>query len=215
MGHRLRLEEFEAAQPLDRSAENPSREAEQTAVQSAEVLEKARLEGYEKGYREGWDDATRAEIDEQSRIGTEFARNLQDLGFTFQEARSHVMHALEPLLMGMVNRFLPDLISRTIGQTILDELIPLAASAADQPIEIVLSPQSRPAIEPLLTSAKGTPFTLIEEPTLAEGQIFLRSGTNEREIDFTRAIDQIGTAINGLYELNEKAFQNGRSQQAS
>ncbi|GKY86673.1 flagellar biosynthesis protein [Sinisalibacter aestuarii] len=173
-----------------------------------DAAEQARLQGYEAGYQAGWDDAVRSEAEAQGRIGAEFARNLQDLGFTFHEARSHVMQALEPLLTGMVERVLPDLISRTIGQTIIEELLPLASAAADTPIQVVVSPASLPALEPML-AASTVPFDLVEEPTLAEGQVFLRSGRLERHIDFTRAVDQIGTAINGLYELNEKAFHNG------
>ncbi len=176
---------------------------------SAEEVEKIRLEGYEAGYQAGWDDATRAESEDQSRIGAEFARNLQDLGFTFHEARSHVMHALEPLLTGMVEKVLPSIVSETIGQTIVEELLPLASQAADTPIEVVVSPSSRPALEEMLADATSVPFLLHEEESLAEGQVFLRSGKTEKHLDLTGAVDRIGKAINGLYELNEKAFQHG------
>ncbi|HHC29099.1 MAG TPA: hypothetical protein ENK80_00810 [Rhodobacterales bacterium] len=53
------------------------------------------------------------------------------------------------------------------------------------------------------------PYTLVEEPTLAEGQVFLRSGHSERHIDFADAVSKIGAAINSLYQLNEKAIHNG------
>lgn len=175
----------------------------------AEQLERMRLEGYEQGYQAGWDDAVKAEAEAQDRIGAEFARNLQDLGFTFHEARQHVMHALEPLLAGMVEKVLPELITRTIGQSVIEELLPMASEAADAPIEIVVSPESRAALEPLLAEATSVPFTLIEEPSLAEGQIYLRSAKTERDIDLTGAVDRIGAAIRDLYQLNEKAFQNG------
>lgn len=178
-------------------------------VITPEMLESTRLESYEAGYRAGWDDAAAAELKEQSRIGAEFARNLEDLGFTFHEARAHVMQALEPLLTGMVHRVLPKLVSETMGQTIVEELLPLATQAADTPVEVVVSPASRPVLEALLATSTVVPFTLVEEPTLAVGQVFLRSGKTERHIDFASAIDRIGTAIAGLYELNEKAFRNG------
>lgn len=216
MTSRLLLEEFDAAELASardtRKAEAPAGAATADPAPPmfpAEAVEKARLEGYEAGYKAGWDDATRSEAEEQSRIGAEFARNLQDLGFTFHEARAHVMQALEPLLAGMVERVLPKLVSDTIGQTIVEELLPLASAAADTPIEVVVSPASRPALDALLARATAIPFTLIEEPTLAEGQVFLRSGKTERHIDFTTAVDRIGTAIEGLYDLNEKAFQHG------
>lgn len=210
MTSRLRLEEFDETHLASSRPKRQDSEAAESAAQfPAEAVEKARLEGYEAGYKAGWDDAARSEAEEQSRIGAEFARNLQDLGFTFHEARSHVMQALEPLLSSMVERVLPRLVSETIGQTIVEELLPLASSAADTPIEVVVSPVSRPALDALLSRATAIPFTVIEEPTLAEGQVFLRSGKTERHIDFTSAVDRIGTAIEGLYDLNEKAFQHG------
>ncbi len=212
MTAKLQLEVFDEGDLASVKAVRPAPEPAPAPVAPAispEMLERARLEGYENGYKAGWDDAAKAEAEEQSRIGAEFARNLQDLGFTFHEARSHVMQALEPLLAGMVERVLPRLVSETIGQTIIEELMPLASAAADTPIEIVVSPASRAAIEGLLARESAVPFTLKEEPTLSEGQVFLRAGKLERHIDFTNAVDQIGTAINGLYELNEKAFRHG------
>ena len=221
MALHLLLEEFsqsdQASQPSaprhhaepDAAAAAPGAASSPEPAITADMLEKTRLESYEAGYKAGWDDATRAEADEQGRIGAEFARNLQDLGFTFHEARAHVMQALEPLLAGMVERVLPRLVSETMGQTILEELLPLATEAADTPIEVVVAPQSRAVLDSLLTGATTVPFALIEESTLAPGQVFLRSGKTERHIDFATAIDRIGTAIEGLYDLNEKAFRNG------
>ncbi|OIP84228.1 MAG: flagellar biosynthesis protein [Rhodobacterales bacterium CG2_30_65_12] len=207
MSARLFLEEFTPNPPAPSPA-SPAPATTMATAASPEIVEQARLEGYEAGYKAGWDDAVRVEGESQGRIGAEFARNLQDLGFTFHEARSHVMQALEPLLTGMVERVLPELVSRTVGQTIVEELLPLASQAADAPIDVVVSPASRAALEPMLRDA-AVPFTIVEEPTLAEGQVFLRSGKIERHIDFASAVDQIGTAINGLYQLNEKAFRNG------
>lgn len=176
---------------------------------NAEELEKSRLSGYEAGYQAGWDDCIKSEADEQNRIGVEFARNLQDLGFTFHEARSHIMQGLEPLLLGMLEKVLPNLVSATIGQTIIEELLPLAAVAADTPIEVVVPPSARAAIEPILNTVSAVPFILIEDPTLPEGQIFLRSGSAEKHLDLVGVIERIGIAISTLYDLNEKAFKHG------
>jgi flagellar assembly protein FliH len=202
------LETFDLASPIGRpgtpgAARSPAPEI------TPEMLERTRLEGYETGYKSGWDDATRATAEDRDRIGAEFARNLQDLSFTFHEARAHVIHALEPLLGGILDQLLPRLVSETLGQTIVEELLPLAAAAADTPIEVVVGPASRPALEVLLDGAVSVPLTLVEEETLAEGQVYLRSGGLERELDFPAALTRIRAAIAALYDLNEKAFQNG------
>ncbi|MAM61863.1 flagellar biosynthesis protein [Maritimibacter sp. UBA3975] len=210
---RVPLEDFgtesRSAPPNPGEPVRTSGQAVPQAAPSAEDLEKARLAGYEVGYQAGWDDAARSEAEDKSRIGAEFARNLQDLGFTFHEARAHVMQALEPLLAGMVEKVLPRLVSETLGQTIIEELMPLAANAADAPIEVVVTPESRPLLENMLDQATSVPFRIVEEATLAEGQVYLRTGKLERRIDMSQAVDRIGSAIQGLYQLNEKAFENG------
>lgn len=215
MPPRFTLEEFSPEDlasrptPTAKADSAPAAPAPPRQEITPDMVERARLEGYETGYKAGWDDASRAEAENQGRIGADFARNLQDLGFTFHEARSHVMHALEPLLTGMVERVLPELILQTMGQTVVEELLTLAADAADAPIDVMVNPASRAALEAHLANDSSVPFSLVEEPTLAEGQVYLRSGKIERQIDFTTAIERIGAAIDGLYELNEKAFQNG------
>lgn len=172
-------------------------------------LEAARLTGYEAGYQAGWDDAAKADDETRDRISAEFARNLQDLGFTFHEARSHVMQSLEPLLSIMVEKVLPKLVSDTIGQAIVEEILPLAANAADTPIQILVYPEGRTMLESLVSQNNTVPLEIVEESTLTEGQVYMRLGNTEKQIDLAGAVDRIGEAITGLYEINEKALQNG------
>ena len=70
--------------------------ARTTVVMDVGALEDLRILAYEQGYTAGWDDAAAAQTDDQSRIKADFARNLQSLGFTFQEARMHVLRAIHP-----------------------------------------------------------------------------------------------------------------------
>ncbi len=201
------LEEFTA--DTVRTEARPAPAQPQTPSIAPEEAERMRLAGYEAGYQAGWDDAIRQGNEEQARITADFARNIQDLGFTFHEARAHVMHTLEPLLKSMVEKVLPKLVSDTLGQTIMEELLPLAANAADSPIELVMSPSCRATIEPLLQHDSPLPITLVEEETLAEGQVFFRLGNVERHLDLDATIERIGAAIHDLYQLNERTLQNG------
>ncbi|MDA5092829.1 flagellar biosynthesis protein [Aliiroseovarius sp. KMU-50] len=201
------LEDFDHSEtaPVKKASAVPAN----TPALSESDLEAARLSGYETGYQAGWDDASKADEDQRDHISAEFARNIQDLGFTFHEARSHVMKSLEPLLAGMVEKVLPNLVSETIGQAIVEELLPIAADAADAPIQVVIYPDGRETLDALLTQNTSLPLEIIEEDTLAEGQVYLKMGSIEKQIDLTGAIHSIGQAISGLYTINEKAKQNG------
>jgi flagellar assembly protein FliH len=168
-------------------------------------LEEAKLTAYDTGYAAGWEDAAAAQSGDQSRIGADLARNLQSLGFTYQEARKHVLRALEPLLQEMVGRLLPELARETLAPIVLDVLMPMAERMADAPVTLVLNPVARPAVEALLEQATGMPMTIVEEPSLGEGQVYLRIGATETRIDLNRATAEITAAVRGFFELPEKA----------
>lgn len=178
------------------------------SVDEAE-LETIRLTAYESGYRAGWDDALNEVDDNKDRIEAEFARNLEDLGFTFHEARSHVLGSLEPLLRTIVDTLLPEVMRDALGQVINDEIMPLAEQAADTPIEVRVSTGSRQVLDHLMDRVTATPLQVFEDDTLPDGQVFLRSASSERCIDLTSALARIKSAVTALYEINEKAFEHG------
>lgn len=168
------------------------------------ALEEAKLGSYDAGYSAGWEDAAAAQSGEQSQIKTDFARNLQSLGFTYQEAKMHVLRSLEPLLQEIVGRLLPDLARESLAPIVLQALIPMAETLADAPVTVVLNPAARQAVEALLVQATGIPLTLIEEPTLGEGQVYLRMGEAETKVDLDRATTEITAAVRGFFDLERK-----------
>lgn len=166
------------------------------------ALEEVKLESYEQGYSAGWEDAAAAQTDEQGRMRADLARHLQGLGFSYQEARMHVLKAIEPLLVEIVSRLLPDLARETLAPVVLEALMPMAEALADTPVTLVMNPAARPAIEQLLQRATGLPLILQEEPTLGEGQVYLRLGSAETRVDLDRAIADITAAVRGFFDLS-------------
>ena len=96
-----------------------------TVVLDSGMLEEARLASYESGYPAGWEDAAAAQAGETTRMHAALSRNLQALSFTHQEARSHILRALEPLLEQMVKVLLPSLAREAVGGLVLDALMPM------------------------------------------------------------------------------------------
>ncbi|KAF0176217.1 MAG: Uncharacterized protein FD162_226 [Rhodobacteraceae bacterium] len=180
-----------------------------TVVLDSMLLEETKLASYDTGYAAGWEDAAAAQSADQTRVRADLARNLQSLGFTFHEARMHVLRALEPLLNEIVGRFLPGLARETLAPIVLDVLMPLAEKMADAPVTLVLNPAARPAVEALLEQATGIPLTLVEETSLSEGQVYLKLGETETQINLDRATAEITAAVRGFFELPEKENKNG------
>jgi flagellar assembly protein FliH len=195
----LKLEVFD-------SGETP---AGATVVMQGSDLAEAHLAAYEQGYTAGWDDATGAASDDQTRLRAELARNLQALSFTFHEARAHVLRALAPLIEEMTARILPEIAREALAPLVVETLMPFAEQAADAPVAIVLNPAARPAVEALLDDRAGLPFTLSEEPTLGEGQVYIRLGDSEARIDLDRATAEIAAAVRGYFDLTLQERKHG------
>lgn len=196
MPGRLRLEAFDAPSP---------REAELAAG----AAEEARLEAFEAGYKAGWEDAVAAEAEAQGRLRADLARNLQALSFTYHEARGHVLRALEPLLRAMAAQVLPLLAREALAPIVVETLRPLAEARAAEPFTIVVAPAARAAVESALALEPGLLFRIVEEPTLGEGQVYLRFDMSEIRVDLDAACAAIAAAVDEFFHPTEEALRHG------
>lgn len=187
-GSRYRLQVFEL----------PDRSGDQLQI-SASEMEEARLAAFEKGYKAGWDDAVAAQATEAARQKADMARALQDLAFTYHEAHGHVLRAMEPLLQDMVTKVLPLVARKALGQVALEALRPLAEEMAGAPVTVMVNPANRAVVEALLTEAGSLPLRCVEEPSLGDGQVYLRMGDSETRVDLDGVIAAIGTALTAFF----------------
>ena len=189
----LRLEVFDTSQAADGT---PLPLVEATAADEAKVV------AFEQGYTAGWDDAAAAQQGDQSRISADLARNLQSLSFTFQDARSHVLQAIRPLMLEMINRLLPEVAHEALAPTVLEALTPIADEMSDAPMTLILNPAVRSRVEDLVSQATGLPMVIEEEPSLSEGQVYIRFGTAEAKVDLDRVTADIAAAVRAFFNLS-------------
>lgn len=187
----------------------PQKQTSGMVVTQLGAIEEAKLAAYEQGYKAGWDDAAAAQSEDQTRIRADLARNLQQLSFTYQEARAHILKAVEPLLEEMVNRLLPDTARETLAPLVLERVMPMADELTDQPVVLVLNPAVRVAVETLIEQATGLPMTIEEEPTLPEGQVYIRLGGTEAQVDLSRVTADIAAAVRGFFSLSRESGTHG------
>lgn len=196
MGRRLALEDF-GGPPRHRTPEVP-----------AEILpEEQRLAVFEDGYRAGWDDASRALAESHQKLSADLANNISDLAFTFHEARAHVLKGVEPLLRQFVSRVLPAVAQHALPGLVAERVEGLLRTAASAPLLLLVSPQSRAEVEAVLPASPGFPLEIREEPTLAEGQVFIRAGEIEQAVDLTAALAGIESAVDDFFNLNDERLK--------
>lgn len=180
-----------------------------TVVLDRSSLEDEKLASYEQGYKAGWDDASAAMGEEQSRIRADLARNLQSLSFTYHEARAHILKSVQPLLLQVVSQLLPEIARESLAPSVLEALMPLAEKLGDAPVTLVINPASRAPVESVLAQATGLPIEVQEEPTLGEGQAYLRMGSVETHVNLDQATADIAAAVRGFFDMPGKDRPNG------
>jgi len=170
-------------------------------------LEDERLKSFETGYQAGWDDAVKAQTEDARRITADLAQNLQDLRFTYEEAYSAVMQALHPLLAQMTTTILPRLAHQSLVPRLTEMLHELARDQGRCSVEIAAAPDDMARLGHLLENEPDIGAALVEDDTLGPGQIYLRFGDAEREIDLSATLDGIDAAVAGFFDqhLQERA----------
>lgn len=189
--------------------ETPSTRPDTVVLQSNEV-EEARLQSYELGYSAGWEDATAAAAADEAKVSAELANSVQQLSFIHQEARTSILRAIKPVLVELTTRLLPDLAREALAPIVLDTLMPLMDQASDQSVCLVINPVARPAVERLLVQAAGLDLKIEEEPTLGEGQLYLRLTNEETKVDLDSAVAEITKAVHEFFDYSEKDESDGK-----
>ncbi|SEC64029.1 hypothetical protein [Rhodobacter sp. 24-YEA-8] len=188
------LEVFEAGRSTGRDM----------VVTDTASVEENRAAAWEQGYRAGWDDSEAAHLQNGDRVRAELERNLMTLAFTWQEARAHILGAMEPLLQEIVNRLLPDLARETLGPILVGHLMPMVAETAGQPANLILHPAARAQVEALLSRRPGLLFEISEDPGLGETQVFLRLGAREVSINLNRVTESIIRSVQDFFTLSQE-----------
>lgn len=202
MSARLKLEVFDA--PGSGAMMPP-----ESGPRSAPEVDEARLEAFEAGYKAGWDDAAAAHEAEDAEMRDAIQRALQEMSFTFHEARSHVLRALSPLFAELTARLLPEIARASLPHVVAEALGPYADLVADAPIRVLVHPDSRDHVESLVGRNPGLPLQFVDDPALSPGKVQLSLGTTETRVDLDGALTAIRTAIDDFFILNERDKPHG------
>lgn len=171
------------------------------------VTEEQRLGAFEKGYKAGWDDSAAALAEEHQRLSADFAANLGDLSFTYHEARAHVMKGVEALLKELVAKVLPKAAEEALPAVVWERVSAMMEDAASSPLRILVAPGCRADIEAIFPADPGFPLVIREETTLAEGQVFLRTGDVEQAIEISAALDDIQSALTDFFTAQQEGLR--------
>ncbi|MGH1458101.1 MAG: ABC transporter ATP-binding protein [Paracoccaceae bacterium] len=172
-------------------------------------LEEQRLESFEQGYKAGWDDALKAQNNTAVQISEEFARNLQDLSFTYREAYAHILKSMNPLLSQIVETVLPEMAQKTLGLRVIEQLQEMVKATGDTGIEVRVSCANQSAVASLLKQEFGFPVAIKDDASLSDTQALLKFDETEKQIDLGEVLSGIGQAVSGFFHEHQKEVVNG------
>ncbi len=173
---------------------------------SEEAMEETRLASFENGYSAGWEDAVSAKDNEATSISSNLATSLEDLSFTYHEAQSQLIEALDPMFKVLTSAVLPDAMAASFGHHIVDQLTEMARSQTDQGMEIVVAAGEGAPVRSLLSQQFSVPVKVQEDSSLTEGQAYLRVGSNERELNSAGLIDSVKDSVDAFtYHFKEES----------
>lgn len=176
-------------------------EGNDTENQMNDAMEDQKLQSFEEGYQAGWADATSALQTEQQKLASEFSQNIQDMSFTYHEALAKLMHAFRPLVEQIATQILPKAAGASLSGHIAQELNALIENQIGGEIEISVSPGSLKAAKGLLAKTEAdVPFKIRADPSLSGGQVYLKVGNAEREINLDAVTQGIVKAIDAFFE---------------
>ncbi|ARE40417.1 ABC transporter, ATP-binding protein, flagellar [Rhodovulum sp. P5] len=196
---RLKFEDFSVPAPQKAAA----------VAAPAPDPQEERLNAYEEGYKAGWDDAIAAEAAAQTRISADFGKTLQEMTFSYNEARAHVMGALGPLLTAMVERVMPQIAADGFARTVVKTAMQMAESEADHPLSLRVCPENRMPLEDLVGKDPGLPLKIVEDDTLGPGQALISSTTRESEVDIDGMLLALRTGLEEFLTAEEEARRHG------
>lgn len=129
---------------------------------------------------------------------SDFANILRDLGFTFHEARAHVMRGVLPFLRAVTRTILPRAVHQTLGARLEEEIRDLAEDAADLPILLRAAPGESGPMRDCIAEVPGLPIDLAEDDSVPPGQLFLILGRAEVNIDLDGPVARLTEALDAL-----------------
>ncbi len=174
-----------------------------------ERLEAEKLASFDKGYAAGWEDATAAA--ERARAeGAEAAlAQLQDLSFTYHEARAHVLRSVLPLIEAVADKVVPTVLRETLGARLAELVEAHAEEAATAEVEILTAPGEAAALREALDGRAGFPVAVREEEGLDPGLHHVRLGRVERELDLAGLERGLRDALGALEAGSREILTNG------
>ena len=173
----------------------PAALAQPAPEDAATEADEDRLAAFDQGYSAGWDDAIAAQSRNTHIATEEFARNLRDLSFTYQEAVQHVTKSLEPFLHALVETLVPTALEAGLAQKIAEQIGTAAEVSQSTEVLVQCSPMRQSLLSEALPDVLDMPVAVQSAPDMGRDEVVVKFQNTEQQFALSDVTEHIRQAI--------------------
>lgn len=172
-----------------------------------ENFDLVRLEGFDAGYKAGWDDATKALKDNTDSIFTILRENLSDLTFTYHEARNGILKSLAPVIEEIIQSVLPMILHNSFPAFVLETIQEIASDSSNPTVNLRAHPDHADILSKELNHGLDMPFQVKGDRCLSKDTALLEIGHTGMEIEFTAFLEKISGTVSTFFDPEKESVR--------
>lgn len=153
---------------------------------------------FDDGYKNGWQDGVASMQGQDTEIRQSIATALEEINFTYYEARQHILKSMRPLIEAILERALPTMMRDALGPTIV-ETLESVSETIEPPVKISCAMACVDELKALFGENTKFPAEIKGEETLIETQAVLHLDEGQTRIDLDDMLQKIRDAVEAFY----------------
>lgn len=165
--------------------------------------------GYERGFEEGKQAAIDEFLDHQAQLTEAHLCLLQEMSFTYAEARSQLVSGLSPLFQAIADQLLPGLRVQSLALKLAHDIAEYENEILSAPLHIFCPKEMFDALSTELGNLLGQHLKLSVNDRLNKNEIRWSANSIHRSIDLDPVISGIIEGLEIITQTKEGKFRNG------
>ena len=142
-------------------------------------------------------------------VSAALAGRLNDLSFTYHEAREAILADLAPTVEKAIMTVLPELARQAVGALAVEQLHKIVRENSETPVVLSTAPDCYQPVIDVMPEDKQLPVEVVRDESLAEGQVRFEFAQRERLIDLSEVLEAVAGAMTAFTHETRKEAQNG------
>lgn len=164
--------------------------------------------GFNEGYQQGFDAGCAAAAADQAALSAALVQSINDINFTYAEARAQVLQSLGPLFETLIAQVLPHCVENGFADQLVGALAQGAAIDTNGAICIHVHPDQQDAVE-AATADLPTEIDVLADPALGLHAAWIKRDATETKLDLDRMLVQITEVLCAIANPENRITSHG------